>query len=305
VSWVTGALLTLALGALEVRLQPGGARPGDAVLVEVMGATEAPSGQLGPTELTFMPFQHSWVALVGLSVDQKPTHLALEITGKTAQGPERVEGELEVRKPDFRRRQLSVGKQFTSPNKKQRLQSAADQKAFDEVFDRDFELWTFEQNFAWPRQAKVSAPFGDLRLFNGKKQSQHMGDDIDGEMGDPIYASNSGEIVMVRECFGSGGTVLIHHGGRLFTSYFHMSAFFVKVGEHVVQGQPLGKVGKSGRVTGPHLHFGAKLDGRWVDPESLLRLNFPTPPPKEPGPRVEDGGVSDRSTLPDASPGTP
>ena len=270
-----GALLTLALGAMEVRLQPGVARPGDAVLVEVTGATEAPSGQLGSAELVFLPFLESWVALVGLSVERKPGPLSLLVTGKGAERKEQISGTLEVRKPEFRRRQLTVNRRFTNPSRKERQRSAADQKAFHEVFDRDFEPWAFEREFGWPRQDEVSAPFGDLRLFNGKKQSQHLGADINGENGDPIFATNAGEVVMVRDCFGSGGTVLLHHGGRLFSSYFHMSAFEVKVGDRVVRGQPLGKVGSSGRVTGPHLHFGVKLDGRWLDPESLLRLEFP------------------------------
>ncbi len=285
-----GALLTLMVVAgLEVRLQPGGARPGDVVLVEVTGATEAPSGQLGSAELVFLPYGERWVALVGLSVDHKPGVLGLEVTGKTIAGKERLEGTLEVRKPEFRRRQLTVSKRFTSLSKKDRLRSAEDQKAFDETFDRDFEPWVFEARFAWPRLDDVSAPFGDLRLFNGKKQSQHFGADINGETGDPIYAANDGEVVMVRDCFGSGGTVILHHGGRLFTSYFHMSAFEVKQGQRVARGQLLGKVGQSGRVTGPHLHFGVKLDGRWVDPESLLRLEF----------------VSDRPTSPAVSPKMP
>lgn len=276
---LAGALLSLVLTGLEVRLQPGAARPGDAVLVEVTGALEAPSGQLGSAELVFLPWRDRWVALVGLSVERKPGPVPFEITGKSLEGKQRLGGELEVRDPNFRRRQLTVSKRFTSPSRKERKQAAEDQKAFDETFDRDFEPWAFEGSFAWPRLDDVSAPFGDLRLFNGKKKSQHFGADINGETGDPIYASNDGEVVMVRDCFGSGGTVLIHHGGRLFTSYFHMSAFDVKVGQRVVRGQPLGKVGKSGRVTGPHLHFGAKLDGRWIDPESLLRLDFSSASP--------------------------
>ena len=286
---LAGSLLTLVLGGLEVSLQPGVARPGDAVLVEVTGTTDAPSGQLGSAELVFLPWHQHWLALVALSVDRRAGRLELEITGEGPDGKERVSGELEVRKADFRRRQLTVSKRFTNPSRKERLQSIADQKAFTEAFDRDFEPWGFDQGFAWPRQDEVSAPFGDLRLFNGKKQSQHFGSDVNGETGDPIFASNAGEVVMVRECFGSGGTVLIHHGGRLFTSYFHMSAFDVKVGQHVLRGQPLGKVGSSGRVTGPHLHFGVKLDGRWVDPESLLRLEFPK------------DGATDRPTSPAVS----
>lgn len=279
---LAGVLLVLALGGLEVRLQPGLARPGDAVLVEVSGTTEAPSGQLGSAELVFLPFRDSWVALVGLSVDLKPGVLNLEITGVGAEGKARLTGALDVRDPQFRRRQLTVSKRFTSPSKKDRLHAAADRRAFAQAFDRDFEPWAFAGSFGWPRQDEVSAPFGDLRLFNGKRKSQHYGADINGETGDPIYASHAGEVVMARDCFGSGNTVLIHHGGRLFTSYFHLSAFEVKVGQRVARGQPLGKVGKTGRVTGPHLHFGVKLDGRWVDPESLLRLDFPTDLPTSP-----------------------
>lgn len=274
---IAGVLLTLTLGAVEVRLQPGVARPGDAVLVEVTGTTEAPSGRLGSAELVFLPWGRAWIALTGLSLEQKPTTLPLEIVAKVDGGKDAIAGGLEVKKPNFRRRQLSVSKRFTSPNKRQRQQMEEDQRAFSQAFDRDFEPWAFTRGFAWPRQDAIGAPFGDLRLFNGKKQSQHSGLDLDGETGDPIYATNDGEVVMVRECFGSGGTVLIHHGGRLFTSYFHMSAFAVKEGQRVERGQFIGKVGKSGRVTGPHLHFGVKLDGKWVDPESLLRLDFPKP----------------------------
>jgi len=284
---LAGALFTL-LAAAELRLQPGVARPGDAVLVEVTGTASAPSGQLGSAELVFLPLGASWVAITGLSVDHKPGRVAVEVVVKTEVGKQQLTGELEVTKANFRRRQLTVSKRFTSPSKQQRQQSAADQEAFSAAFDRDFEPWTFDRAFAWPRAAAVTAPFGDLRLLNGKKQSQHFGADLDGATGDPIFASNDGEVVLVRDCFASGNTVLIHHGGRLFTAYFHLSATDVKQGQRVSRGQPLGRVGKTGRVTGPHLHFGVKLDGRWVDPESLLELE-----------------LSDQSTSPGASRGTP
>ena len=111
-------------------------------------------------------------------------------------------------------------------------------------------------------------------MFNGKQKSQHYGMDLDGSTGDPIYAANDGEVVMVRDCFGSGNTVVLHHGARLFTAYFHMSKFETKPGAKVKRGQLIGLVGKTGRVTGPHLHFGAKIDGKWVNPLSVLALDF-------------------------------
>ena len=76
--------------------------------------------------------------------------------------------------------------------------------------------------------------------------------------------------------------MLLHHGARTFTSYFHLSKFEVKQGDVVKRGQLLGLVGKTGRVTGPHLHFGVKIDGRWANPESLLALDFGLAPPAAP-----------------------
>ncbi len=270
---VAGALLSLALAAVEVRLEPGVARPGDVVLIEVIGSTEAPTGRLGPSELVFLPYNGRWLALEGLSVELKPQSRVLQVMA----GDEQVDGALEIAPERFRRRQLTVSKRFTSISKKDQRRSKADQRAFKAATDVDFEPWTFDADFAWPRNAEVSAPFGDLRLFNGKKKSQHMGTDVNGETGDPIYAANDGEVTMVRDCFASGGTVLLHHGGRLFTAYFHLSAFDVKPGQRVRRGQLIGRVGSSGRVTGPHLHFGVKLDGRWVNAESLLGLDLSAP----------------------------
>ncbi len=293
---ILGVVFTLLAVAPALELQPGVARPGDAVLISVFGSFDAPQGQLGTAELAFLAWgEGSWVALSPLSVDQKPTRLQVEVVVVVGGQKQKLTGELEVTKANFRRRKLTVSKRFTSPSKKERLWSAEDQKAFTETFDRDFEAWQFTEDFSWPRNAPVSAPFGDLRLFNGKKPSQHSGADVDGDTGDPIFAANAGEVVMVRPCFGSGNTVLIHHGGRLFTAYFHLSEFEVKPGAFVKSGELLGKVGKTGRVTGPHLHFGAKLDGKWVDPESVLRLDFPQRGEK----------LSDQPTSAPASRGTP
>ncbi|MEW6430072.1 MAG: M23 family metallopeptidase [Myxococcota bacterium] len=273
--------VAVALGGAEVRLQPGAARPGDPILVTVTGVTEAPSGRLGSSELTFLPFHAGYQALVGLPVETTPGALPLELLVVDEAGRRVIQGSLDVLPANFRKRELTVARRFTSLSKKDRARSAADTKAFAEAFDRDFEPWLFSDDFAWPRAAEVTAPFGDLRLLNGKKQSQHFGMDLDGRVGAPVYASNDGEVVLVRDCFASGNTVLLHHGGRLFTAYFHLSKFEVKDGEVVKKGQLLGLVGRTGRVTGPHLHWGVKLDGRWVNGEALLGLEFgeaPAPP---------------------------
>lgn len=274
---VLALVAAVALGGAEVRVQPGAARPGDPVLITVSGVSEAPSGRLGADELTFLPFHTGFAALIGLPVEQPEGVLPLELVVVDDGGQRAVHGSLDVLPAAFRKRKLSVSKRFTSLSKKDRARSAQDTRAFAEAFDRDYEPWRFTGGFAWPRPAEVTAPFGDIRLLNGKKKSQHFGMDLDGRTGAPIYAANDGEVVMARDCFASGNTVLLHHGGRLFTAYFHLSKFEVQDGERVKKGQLLGLVGKTGRVTGPHLHWGVKLDGRWVNGEALLGLDFDEP----------------------------
>jgi murein DD-endopeptidase MepM/ murein hydrolase activator NlpD len=91
-------------------------------------------------------------------------------------------------------------------------------------------------------------------------------------MGTPILAANDGEVVMVRDNYYAGLTVLLWHGADLYTACFHLSRADVKPGQKVTRGERLGLSGSSGRATGPHLHWGVKVAGRWVDPESVLRL---------------------------------
>jgi murein DD-endopeptidase MepM/ murein hydrolase activator NlpD len=258
----------------EVRIEPGSAYPGDAVQVIVTGVSKAPKGTAGGTPLVFLPFGPDWRAIFGLSVDHPSGPLSVEVTkiGKTK--PWSMSGTVEVLPPNFRKRELTVAKRFTSPSKKEKARTKADQAAFSEAFGREFEPWLFSEPFVRPRNSEVTAPFGDLRLVNQKKQSQHYGTDLDGAVGDPVYATNAGTVVMARDCFASGNTVLIHHGGRMFSSYFHLSKVDVDVGDTIKRGQLIGRVGKSGRVTGPHLHFGIKIDGKWVNPESVLSFAF-------------------------------
>jgi murein DD-endopeptidase MepM/ murein hydrolase activator NlpD len=294
---VLGLLVTLALAA-ELELQPGVAQPGDVVLVSVFGADEAPKGALGDHPLRFFAgASGGFHALVGLSIEAKAgvrtVDVALRERGRTA----RLEGALEVLPAAFPRRQLSVDPRFTHPSKREQERSRQDQAAFDTAFDAEWATPWFAGNFAWPRPFEVTAPFGDQRMFNGQKKSQHFGVDLEGRTGDEIRAANDGEVVMVRDCFGSGNTVLVHHGARLFTAYFHLSKFLVKQGQRVHRGELLGLVGKTGRVTGPHLHFGVKLEGRWVNGVSLLALDFTAPSPAGPAERSEPAPSPDAGSA--------
>jgi len=134
-------------------------------------------------------------------------------------------------------------------------------------------LW--QAPFTRPRSAKVTSKFGSGRVFNGRVSSSHLGVDYRGAMGDPIYAANRGVVALVDTFFLAGNVVYINHGNGLVTGYFHMSQPEVAIGDTVEKGQEIGRVGATGRVTGPHLHWSARFGALTIDPADLLSLGPP------------------------------
>ena len=148
---------------------------------------------------------------------------------------------------------------------------ASEQAAIDAAFHAAMPQRLWHDGFIRPTQGITTSPFGVRRTFNGRVKSRHMGLDFDGLTGTPLHASNDGVVALAtNNFFYVGNAVLLDHGQRLFTLYFHMSQLAVKTGDHVTQGQVLGLLGKTGRATGPHLHFAVKLAGHYIDPMSLL-----------------------------------
>ncbi len=131
-------------------------------------------------------------------------------------------------------------------------------------------LWT--ETFTRPRPSRVTSGFGDGREFNGKVQSRHMGLDLAGVVGAPVLAAGRGVVALVGEFYYAGNAVYIDHGAGLVTAYFHLSAVNVAKGDTVSAGDTIGKVGATGRVTGPHLHWVARYGAVTIDPSTLLDL---------------------------------
>ncbi|NTX55321.1 M23 family metallopeptidase [Myxococcus sp. CA039A] len=265
-----------AQGRPLLSLQPGTAKPGDPVMVAVRGMAGMPTGTLAGRALRFFPWGDGFLAVTGLPVELAPGSALVQVVGPSSLGgaPLELTGTLDVAEPGYPSRELKVSGKYVAPPASVKARIAADRKAFAAAFSQPFSAPHFAQNFVWPRQDRITAPFGDRRTFNGKLSSQHFGVDIDGDPGAQVTASNEGTVVMARDNYSAGKTVLVHHGGDLFTAYFHLSRIQVRTGDKVEQGQHLGLVGSTGRVTGPHLHWGVKVDGIWVDGESLLRLDF-------------------------------
>ena len=121
------------------------------------------------------------------------------------------------------------------------------------------------------RKLVVSTPFGAKRIINGKKRSIHWGTDFEGKKGEPVYSALSGIVVIAKDMFFTGKTVVINHGLGLYTLYAHLSEIDVREGDFVKIGEIIGKVGSTGRSTAPHLHFGVYINDIKVDPMILLK----------------------------------
>jgi murein DD-endopeptidase MepM/ murein hydrolase activator NlpD len=116
----------------------------------------------------------------------------------------------------------------------------------------------------------ASHNFGQRRILNGQPRSSHAGVDFASATGTLVRAAQCGRIALAENLFFSGGTVVIDHGLGLYTFYGHLSAILVKEGQRVQAGVPVGKVGATGRATGPHLHWSVRLNGARVNPLALV-----------------------------------
>lgn len=280
-------LLALALAAAtpDVIVAPAVARPGDVVLVRVPAARGAPpSAALAGRPLTFWTAGAEAWALAALPLETPPGPLAIEIAAGDGAPPPRAT--IEIVEPGFPSRVLSVAPKYVEPPPAVRERLAADREAFAAAYDRPFSPPLFAGAFGWPRRSRVTGRFGDQRVFNGEKASVHYGVDVTGRRGAPVAAANDGEVVLARDAYLSGKSVVLWHGAGVFTTYFHLDSIAVRPGARVKKGQRLGRVGSTGRSTGPHLHWSARVDGLFVDPESLLGIDFAagSAPPRRAGP---------------------
>ncbi len=128
----------------------------------------------------------------------------------------------------------------------------------------------WDKPFIRPIESITTSEYGSSRTYNGVLKSYHGGVDFRAKIPLPIIASNDGIVVLAKERYYSGGTVIIDHGEGIYTCYFHFSQLDVKVGDKITQGQILGLSGATGRITGPHLHFGIMAHGIQVDPLNFL-----------------------------------
>ncbi|NOY86627.1 MAG: M23 family metallopeptidase [Deltaproteobacteria bacterium] len=219
----------------------------------------------------------NYVALVGidLGMDAPVNRVEFFLYMKGRAAPYRMVGDLKVQSRKFGSQSLSLpaGMVDLAGNTLERVRK--DSGRLRSVLAERVEKRYWEKPFVLPVSGRISTRFGTRRILNGKPRSPHSGIDIAAPRGTPIAAANRGEVILAADLFLSGNTVVIDHGWGLLTIYAHMDSISVREHRLVDRGDILGRVGSSGRATGPHLHFGVFIRGAKVDPEQLLDLTFP------------------------------
>jgi len=172
---------------------------------------------------------------------------------------------------------LSVAPRFSSPPPEVEDRIARDRKRIRAVLDSASTGWLLDGPFASPRPLNVTAEFGQERVFNGELQSRHTGLDLKGRVGDPVHAAGRGRVALAGDFYFSGNGVFLDHGLGVYTGYFHLSEILVTEGEIVESGELIGRVGATGRVTGPHLHWSMWVNGTGQDAGGLLDMEIPLP----------------------------
>jgi murein DD-endopeptidase MepM/ murein hydrolase activator NlpD len=188
-------------------------------------------------------------------------------------GRHRAALELRVRDGRFPSQRLTVDTKYVEPPESEKERIASDHEKVERVWAAGEEGRRWRGAFALPVPGTTPGAFGARRVLNGATKSRHGGVDMAAAEGTPILAAAPARVALAEDLYFSGGTVILDHGGGLFTTYFHMSRIDVHVGDVVAEKEPLGAVGATGRVTGPHLHWGARLHDKRVNPLGLLKLS--------------------------------
>lgn len=217
--------------------------------------------------------KNSYAALIGIDMNTEPNLYTLSLILEDEKGKKiKKNYKIKVRTAKFGLQRLTLPKEMVELDEETLKRVRAEQEKIGKVWSIFTEEYLWEGNFISPAEGEVSSNFGLRRIINGEQKNPHNGIDFAAPEGAPVYAPNHGRAVFIDEQFFSGKSLVIDHGLGLFTMYFHLSEILVDDGEEIKKGQVIAKVGKSGRATGPHLHWGMRLNGAKVNPISIVNL---------------------------------
>jgi len=271
------SLFSLLSRSIELQAQEASApvqvKQGDIVLITLPLGPDVQSveGKFLDQSIPFFKKNvDEFAALIGIDLAQPVGPQPLSVTWKKNESIGHRVYMVEVVSASFGTETLKLPKEMVDLDPPTLARVEKEQEQFKAIFNKSDHQRLWQDDFIVPTEGKPMGMFGFRRIMNGQPRNPHTGEDIRAPLGAPVLASNDGKVIMVGDFYFNGNSIVIDHGLGLFSMYFHLSKINVKEGERVKKGEIIGEVGKSGRATGPHLHWGVRLNGARVNPFSLV-----------------------------------
>lgn len=239
--------------------------PGGVAVVDLGAGATAPSASYqGKPLLVIHEDGQRWIAIVGLPLSTKPGSQQIQVNGSQTLS-------FQVASKHYVEQRITIkNQQHVTPNAAnlERIQRelAEQTRAYQQFSPRQPSNLLFDK----PVNGPLSSPFGLRRFFNGEERNPHSGLDFAANRGTPIKAPAAGTVILTGDYFFNGKTVFVDHGQGLISMFCHLSEIGVKVGDELPRGGVLGKVGATGRATGPHLHWNVSLNDARIDPAIFI-----------------------------------
>jgi murein DD-endopeptidase MepM/ murein hydrolase activator NlpD len=256
----------------KTRLPKSSPIPGGIIIVKTVPANEQrPEAFFSGARVAVVKYNNVWVAIIGLSLDTTPgQHILYTVT----KNGDQHSYSFTVEKHAYPRQNLRIkNKRQVVPSDSDMIRITKETKIIRSAFER----WTNTNNanfiFSLPVKGRFSSKFGLRRYFNNEPRKPHSGIDIAAALGTKISAPADGTIITTGNYFFNGNTVFIDHGHGLIGMYNHLNKINVQPGQEILRGQVIGTIGKTGRVTGPHLHWSVSLNNARINPLLLLNNN--------------------------------
>jgi murein DD-endopeptidase MepM/ murein hydrolase activator NlpD len=241
--------------------------PGGVAVVDLGAADQAPRATYLGKPVLIVREDARWIAVVGVPLTAKPGTQQI----RAERGGQTQALSFTVGPRTYREQRITLkNKEQVSPSQKNlariERELAEQTKAYDQFSPRQPSNLLFDP----PVNGPMSSPFGLRRFFNGEERNPHSGLDFAVGAGTPIKTPAAGKVILVGDYFFNGQTVFVDHGQGLISMFCHMSKIDVKIGDELLRGGVVGKVGSTGRSTGPHMHWNVSLNGVRVDPAIFI-----------------------------------